>query len=97
MKTISNDEYYDLFSRWQVSGKSKASFAEEEGISRTAFYYWCRKFDMKQPSLNGQSSFSLVFPNPGLQKDPVIKINYPSGISIELFGKVDSDTVKKLL
>ena len=97
MKKINNDEYYDLVCRWRVSGKSKASFAVEEGISRTTFYYWCRKFSVGQPSTTGQSSFSLVTPKVGFQKDSVIKINYPSGISIELFGKVDTDTIKKLL
>ncbi|WP_373497423.1 IS66 family insertion sequence element accessory protein TnpA [Aquiflexum sp.] len=97
MKKINNDEYYDLVCRWQVSGKSKAAFAEEEGISRTAFYYWCKKFSVKQSSTTHQSSFSLVSPHIGFQLDPVIKINFPSGISIEFFGKVDSDTVKKLL
>jgi hypothetical protein len=97
MKKISNDEYYDLFNRWQVSGKSKASFAAEEGISRTAFYYWCRKFSLEEPSSTGQSPFSLITPDIGFQREPVVRISYPSGVSIEFFGNVDSDTVKKLL
>jgi hypothetical protein len=37
LKKISNVKYYDLFSRWQASGISKASFAEGEGISGTVF------------------------------------------------------------
>jgi hypothetical protein len=97
MKKNGNDEYYDLVNRWQTSGKSKASFAQEEGISRTTFYYWCKKMSVKQSSSTDQSSFSLVPPHLGFQKDPVIKINYPSGICIEFFGKVDIDSVKKLL
>jgi hypothetical protein len=97
MKKIGNDKYYDLVSRWQVSGKSKAAFAEEEGISRTAFYYWCKKFSGKQSSPTEEPSFLLVSPKIGFQKDPVLKINYPSGICIEFFGKVDTDAVKKLL
>jgi hypothetical protein len=35
MKKISNNEYFDLIFRWQVLGKSKANFAEDEYISRT--------------------------------------------------------------
>jgi len=97
MKKIGNDEYYDLVNRWQISGKSKASFAEEEGISRTTFYYWCKKLSVEQSSPTAQSPFSLVTPEIGFQKDPFIKINYPSGICIEFFGKVDIDTVKRLL
>jgi len=97
MKKISKDEYYDLFSRWQASGKSKASFAEDEGIPRSAFYYWCRKFSKEDPTPSIQSSFSVITPDIGCQKEPVVKINYPSGMSIEFFGKADIDTIKKLL
>uniref|UniRef100_UPI00188E86E4 IS66 family insertion sequence element accessory protein TnpA n=1 Tax=Pararhodonellum marinum TaxID=2755358 RepID=UPI00188E86E4 len=93
----SNDEYYDLFSRWQASGKSKAAFAQDEGISRTAFYYWCRKFSVGQPYAAGVSSFSLITPDVGFQRDPVLRISYPSGVNIEFFGKVEVDTVKRLL
>ena len=97
MKKISNDEYYDLFSRWQVSGKSKASFAEEEGISRTSFYYWCRKFSLEEPSLPVQSSFSMITPELGFQREPVFRISFPSGVIIEFFGRVDIESIKKLL
>lgn len=97
MKKISSDEYCDLFSRWQASGKSKASFAEEEGISRTAFYYWCRKFSPEDPSPMGQSSFSVITPDIGFQREPVVRISYPSGVSIEFFAKVEIESIKKLL
>lgn len=97
MKKISNDEYYDLFIRWQVSGKSKAFFAEEEGISRTTFFYWCRKFSLKEPASTVQSSFSAITPELGFQGEPVARIIYPSGISIEFFGRVDIESIKKLL
>jgi len=97
MKKISNEEYYVLFCRWQSSGKSKASFAEDEGISRTVFYYWCRKFSQEQSSAANDPAFSLIAPDGGFQKDPVVRISYPSGVSIELFGKVGIESVKKLL
>jgi transposase-like protein len=97
MKKISNDEYYDLFNRWQVSGKNKASFAEEEGISRTTFYYWCRKFSLKEPASTVQSSFSAITPELGFQREPVVRISYPSGVSIEFFGKVEIESIKKLV
>lgn len=97
MKRISDDEYYDLVNRWQVSGKSKASFAEEEGISRATFYYWCRKFSIEESSQTGQSSFSEITPNTGFQREPVIRISYPSGVSIDFFAKVEIESIKKLL
>jgi hypothetical protein len=97
MKKISNDEYYDLFNRWQLSGKSKASFAKDEVISRTAFYYWCRKSSLEGSSSTDHSSFSMITPDIGFQREPVVRISYPSGLSIEFFGKVGIESIKKLL
>lgn len=97
MKKISKDGYYSLFCRWQASGISKASFAGAEGISRTAFYYWCKKFSSGQTSPAGQSSFSLVTPGAGFQEEPAVRITYPSGVSIEFFGKVEIGSIKTLL
>lgn len=97
MKKISGKEYYDLFNRWQVSGKSKAAFAGDEGISSATFYYWCRKFSLKEPANSTQSSFSVITPDPGLQREPVVRVSFPSGVSIEFFGKIEIGSVKELL
>lgn len=97
MKKISNDEYYKLFTKWQGSGLSKAAFASEAGISRVSFYYWCRKFEDSPDNFPDASGFSLVNPEMVFQKDPTLKINYPSGISIEFFGQVDIKSVKEFL
>lgn len=97
MKRISNDEYYSLFCRWQASGISKATFALEEGISRTTFYYWCKKFEDREAIPSDSSGFSLLTPGPGIEKEPVLRISYPSGVSVDFFEKVDPDTIKRLL
>ncbi len=97
MKKISNNEYRDLVNRWQESGKSKASFAEAEGISRTTFYYWCKKFSLKKPASIVQSSFSAITPDLDFQREAAVRISYPSGVSIEFFGKVDVESIKKLV
>ncbi|MFN3802634.1 IS66 family insertion sequence element accessory protein TnpA [Belliella pelovolcani] len=97
MTKISNDEYYKLFTKWQGSGLSKAAFASEAGISRVSFYYWCRKFEGQQEDSPFASGFSLVNPEMVFQKEPILKINYPLGVSIEFFGKVDVESIKKLV
>lgn len=97
MNKISNDEYYKLFTKWQGSRLSKAAFASEAGISRASFYYWCRKFEGQQDDPPFASGFSLVNPKMEFQEDPILKINYPSGVSVEFFGKVDITSIKELL
>jgi len=97
MKKISNDEYYSFFCQWRSSGISKSLFASREGISLTSFYYWCRKFEGRETVCLDSSGFSLVTPDRSFQKDPVIRISYPSGVSVEFFSKIDPDMIKRLL
>jgi hypothetical protein len=52
---------------------------------------------MEEPSPTGQSSFSVITPDIGFHREPVVRISYPSGASIEFFGKVEIESIKKLL
>jgi hypothetical protein len=94
-KTIS-DTYHELFISWQRSGLSKAAFACREGISKASFYYWSRKFENGLPSGIPQAGFSRI-EVADLLRRRVARINYPSGISVELFGSVDADRIKALV
>jgi hypothetical protein len=97
MKKIINSAYYDLFTKWQLSGKSKASFAKDEGISGATFYYWCNKYSKKESSPPVQSSFSVITPDIGFHREPVIRVSYPSGVFIDFFEKVGIESIKELL
>lgn len=96
MKT-SIEIYYELFYRWQRSGLSKAAFSDREGISKVSFYSWCKKFETKNDSQDSQSGFSRIELAESTSQAAVARINYPSGISVELFGSLDPDRIKALL
>lgn len=96
MKKTSNDAYYSLFCKWQESGQSKAAFAETAGIPKQTFYYWCKKFDTDSVTSASPSPFSIIPMDP-LAASPVVRISYPSGILVELFGAVDVITVRELV
>ena len=95
-KTSNEDYYYTLFCQWQESGKSKASFAASAGVPKQTFYYWCRKFSSDPVVSDSPSGFSII-PTDSFPVNPVAKISYPSGISVELFGSVDPDWIKALV
>jgi hypothetical protein len=38
----------------------------------------------------------VITPDLGFQREPVVRINFPSGVSIELFGKLEIESIKKL-
>ncbi len=95
-KTI-NDTYQELFVNWQQSGLSKASFCQREGISKASFYYWSKKFATDLPAGNCPAGFSRIEVAEATFQLAVAKINYPSGISVELFGPLDPARIKALL
>jgi hypothetical protein len=97
MKKRSIETYYELFYRWQRSGLSKAAFADREGISKVSFYSWCKKFETKTDSGDGTTGFTRIELAESPSQLAVARINYPSGISVELFGSVDTDWIKDLL
>lgn len=96
MKKTSNEAHYSLFCKWQESGQSKTAFAASAGIPKATFYYWCRKFDTDTVPTSSPSPFSII-PTDHITASPVARINYPSGISVELFGAVDVETVRELV
>jgi hypothetical protein len=96
MKKTTNEAYYSLYCKWQESGKTKAAFANSESIPKATFYYWCRKFDTDTAPKASSSLFSIIPMHP-FTAGPVARINYPSGVCVELFGTVDVATVRELL
>jgi hypothetical protein len=49
------------------------------------------------PSDKPHISSVVITSDIGFQRDPVVRISYPSGFSIEFFGKVGVESIKKLL
>ena len=97
MEKTSNDTYYSLFCKWQVSGMSKAAFAASEGVSKFRFYYWCKKFGGDSVSDEPDSGFTRLSVS-GLDFPQVsVRINYPNGVSVELFGSADVERIKALV
>jgi hypothetical protein len=39
----------------------------------------------------------VITPDLELQREPVVRISYPTGVVIEFFGKVGIESVKELL
>lgn len=97
MKKRSIETYYELFYRWQRSGLSKAAFADREGISKVSFYHWSKKFESKADSQDSQSGFTRIELAEATPSVAVARISCPSGVSVELFGSVDTDRIKALL
>ncbi len=88
-----------LYDEWIGSGKSQAEFAGYKGIVRTTFYYWTKKFRRQETHCSNENGFSLLSVQSGLREPAVhaiARINYPSGVSLDLYEGVGADFVREL-
>lgn len=100
MKTQKEQEMRLLFVKWQQSGKTKIAFCKEEGLIKSTFYYWIKKFqEPKTVVKNKETGFTpLVLEHHSSLNDqqPVLRINYSSGVTIDFFKEVDARYIKNL-
>jgi transposase-like protein len=100
MKRQDEKQMRRLYLQWLESGQSKTAFAKAQGIVPTAFYYWIKKFQEQLASPAASSTgFSLVSvgETPLLpSSQPTARICYPSGVWVELYGKLDATLLKSL-
>jgi hypothetical protein len=61
------------------------------------FYHWCKKFEGKREAQDSQSGFSRIELADATSQDLVARINFPNGISLDLFGSFDAQEIKILL
>lgn len=102
MKRHDEKEMRKLYAEWLESGKSTAAFATEQQIITTTFYYWINKFrsqDLLSFTPSAKSGFKpLTIDDHSLiaHREVLLRINYPSGISIDLYEAVDPGFLRTL-
>ncbi len=92
------------YKRWRLSGLSKKSFCQREGLTLSSFYFWCRKFETKGGSkkvpqkllqLEGKDA-----PGPsseGAKKKPFVEIITPLGYRFRFSGHMVGDEAFNLV
>jgi hypothetical protein len=76
------EEMFPVVESWQTSGLSKKAFCEEQGIIKSVFLYWCRKY-MEE---NEQCGFVPLTTGGPLSLTQIhsIEIQYPNGVVLKL-------------
>ncbi|MDQ3536684.1 MAG: hypothetical protein M3421_13770 [Bacteroidota bacterium] len=103
MKRHNENQMHKLYKDWLASGKSKKEFALENSITKSTFLYWIQKFEKQRlgdppPARKGGfASLDIGDDFSRRKKQAMIRINYPSGISVDLFDVPDPAFVKTLI
>lgn len=103
MKNHDEKEMQGLYIQWLESGQSKTLFAQERDIVPTTFYCWTKKFQKQElmsslPVRTGGFSPLAVRESPrSLNGSVAVRINYPSGISVDLYHTPDEGFFRRLV
>lgn len=87
------------YNEWQRSGLSKKAYCLKNNIVSSVFFYWIKKLGAMDDSTT--NSFQQIkvpkqkaFPH---VQEPTIEIEYPSGVKLRVYQKVDTSWLKAII
>ncbi len=86
---------YDYIELWKKSKLTKSDFCEKYSISKSAFYYWSKKYNDRNNQEQGKFLPIETTSIPASLSG--ITITYPSGTCLQLSQSVSLSTIKSLL
>ena len=92
------EKMYAHIEDWKTSGKSRAAYSAQLGITPKKFAYWYRKYQRERPDLpshNGEGFISIETVPPAVA--PAFQITYPNGVKLECPSPEGADRLRTLL
>ena len=94
-------------SLWQESDLSQGAFCRREGISRSTFQHWRKRYDPtyeyrsepaeKPASSSKQSFIALEVKTPIASSSDELEIIYPNGVRIKCNSSINDERLRKLI
>jgi hypothetical protein len=91
----SKDEMYPVIEAWQDSGLTVQAFCDQNGIAKSVFYYWHKRYKAdKEPGgfvpININRDHKVA-------AGSFIEIQYPTGVILRLPGQTPGSTIRQYL
>jgi len=94
-KRRTREEMFPIIEAWQESGLSKKSFCEEQGIIKSVFFYWCRRY-REENEPGGFVPLNLGT-SPAFAPGHSIEIQYPNGVLVRLPANTPTNLVRQFI
>lgn len=88
---------YALIRDWESSGITQEQFFLEQGIARSTFGYWRKKYLKETGPGKAKKGFIPVKFNSGDKGAQVIELFYPNGIRLVCSADMDLSRLKSLI
>jgi transposase-like protein len=76
------EEMFPIVESWQQSGLSKKAFCEAQGIIKSVFFYWCKKY--REEHRPGGFVALTTGGVHALAQGQSMEIQYPNGVVLRL-------------
>jgi len=91
----SKDDMYPVIEAWQSSGLTKQAFSDREGIAKSVFYYWHKRYKAdKEPGGFVPVDIQRVHK---VTAGIFIEIQYPTGVILRLPGQTPPTIIRQYL
>ncbi len=91
-RRCTREEMFPVVEAWQHSGLSKKDFCEEQGIIKSVFFYWCRRY-REEHELGGFVPLTTGSPF-SFNQNHSIEIQYPNGVVLKLPANTPASLVR---
>jgi len=91
---------YSLIRKWESSGLSQTQFFRQNGVSKSTFGYWRKKYLNEEGKNKPQDTFIPVkiANTPKADNNPsVLEVVYPNGVRLVCSAGMDLSRLKPLI
>lgn len=85
------EDMFPVIEAWQHSGLSKKSFCKQQGIIKSVFFYWYKKYrEEKEPG-------GFIPITVRASESAIVEIQYPNGVILKLPAGTPASLVRQYL
>lgn len=99
-KKFSKGQMYALIRKWEASGQTQKSILDKEGISKSTFGYWRKKYLKEKAQPKSKEKFipvKIAGENNTNTRPGVLELVYPNGVRIVCPADIEFSRLKLLI
>jgi transposase-like protein len=102
-RKYTQQEMFALIRKWEASGVSQEKYFKDNGIAKSTFGFWRKKYLQEQKGATGQErNFIPVKIDAPVEEvdqkaESFIELHYPNGVRLTCSGEIDLSRLKTLI
>jgi hypothetical protein len=86
------EKMFSFIEQWQQGNLPQHTFCKEQGLSYTTFYYWLKRYRLRQGEAGGFMAMKVTS-----SRENFIEVRYPSGVVLHIPSTISLSAIKQLI